>query len=757
MKSLWLALLLCLTSPAQAEPVRVTSGEHDGFTRLVFDFGLPVDWQVGRTADGYQLRLVNKTATYDLTAAFDLIGKSRLAAVWAAPGSGHLQIGLACACHAIPFEFRPGVIVIDLKDGPPPKGSSFETALDGSATLPLQAQAAVRPRPRPGSHNVAAVPPDGVVGSYDWKEVARTSLGRDVRPSHPPAPKPAVDNTLLLPDPGLQPLRDQILHEMSRGVAQGVVEIPRFDGKIVDLPETTFPLAQIRIGEAPTSVSRPQGSIQGELGAQGASCIAPSALDFAGWGDEALPLADQMASLRSGLAGEFDHPDPEAVARAVKFLLFLGFGAEARQMIDAFDLQKNDGAVMNALSYLVDDEPDHGGLFHGQAACKGPAALWAFLADDTLSKGDQIATGSIRLAFAALPLHLRQLIGPRLARKFLAIGDEETVRALTDAIARAPGGKGARVDLIEAELERHIGNPAGAEKIAAEVLADPGPDQPEALIALTEARVAQGLPMTHEVVLALQAHLADHAGSKLESQLQEALILAEAASGNFAAAFASLETSPARQDDVWAMLATLAPDDVFLSFAVLGSSTTEPNTPDETATSIARRLAELGLGSAAERWLSSVEAPDPLLVAEAALRRSDARAALLPLVGSKSEEGQAMRLQALGLLGENLLQAELLAEVGNLPAASAAFARSGDWQWLAATGEEPWRSLAARLPETPPLMASATDLPYGPLARGHDLAAAAAETRAAIEMLLATVEVPSEAAASASADKPALP
>ncbi len=49
-----LVLLWCvLPSLAQAAPVVVKSGEHDGFTRLVMDFGKPVDWTVGRSLDGW--------------------------------------------------------------------------------------------------------------------------------------------------------------------------------------------------------------------------------------------------------------------------------------------------------------------------------------------------------------------------------------------------------------------------------------------------------------------------------------------------------------------------------------------------------------------------------------------------------------------------------------------------------------------------------------------------------------------------------
>lgn len=737
---LWLLLSFLWVGPAHAQTVRATSGEHDGFTRLVFDYGKPVDWKMGRTQDGYQMRLKGTAPAYDLTAVFNLIGKSRLASIWAEPEGGDLNIGLACACHAIPFEFRPGIIVIDLKDGPPPKGSSFEIPLQGAAAAPpLGAQAAPRPRRRPDKTANGDNRLSDTVETYDWIFLAYDTL-RDVKGK--PNPASGQTSILLRPDPGLQPLRDQILHHIARGASQGVVDMALPDRDELALPTADFPSTQIRIGEAKTSVNRKDRSVSSEFGAQGMPCLNPDLLAIASWGNDSQSLTEQMANTRNGLSGEFDKPDDKVVSGAIEFQLFLGFGAEARQMIAAFSASHDKAPIWKSLSYLIDGEPDPNGVFDGQAACTGPAALWAVLGDDKLQPGDAIDAGAIRLAFTDLPLHLRRHLGPQLSERLREIGSEETARALRDSITRAPGEAGGAVTLMEAEANLHTGNAAKAESVADAIMADPGPNQPQALITLTEARIAQNLPISADIALALQAHLADHKGSGLETKLQEALILAEAASGNFAAAFHGLQAHPHRQSEIWKMLGSLAADKDLLSFAVLDLQSPPPKVSDETAEIIARRLTAFGLGGAAERWLSTVAAPDPVLVAAAAVRRSDARAALDPLGGTNGPETQTLKLQALSLLGEDRLQADLLETMGDLPAASAALARAGDWERLAQSGQEPWKSIAARLTETPAPSASDPAPPYGPLARGQDLVKADQDTRSAIYALLAAVPAP---------------
>lgn len=750
----WLViLLLVLGGPALAGAVRVTSGEHDGFTRLVFEYGKPVDWSLGRNADGYQLRLSDEVPSYDLTAAFKLIGKSRLAAIWAAPDTGDISIGLACACHAIPFEFRPGIVVIDLKDGPPPAGSAFETALDGTLVAPITPSPTARPRARPADDGQISTEPGA--GAYDWTEAAYEKLRPTAMQDElGTVAEPTAASTLLPPDLGLQPLRDDILQQMARGASQGVVQMTSPSPRSDDRTQDAFPSAQIRIGDAPTSVTRSVRSVNPELGADGTACIAQTALNIAEWGDDTLPIVDQMAILRNNLSGEFDKPDPIAVEQAAKFHLFLGFGAEARQLMSAFDLQNKETGIWRAISHIIDDQSDPEGIFRDQTACGGPAALWSALADDSVAEGKPIDTGAIRLAFSALPVHLRRLLGPGLAEKFLAIGDEDTARALSAAITRAPGDAGDKVSLIEAGIDLHAGNAEKSERIAEEVLSDPGPDQPEALIALTKARIAQKLPVTAEVALALQAHLSDHLGTSLEKPLNEALILAQAASGNFEAAFSGLQSFSEPEPEVWSLLVHLAPDAAFLALAVPDPAIALPNIPDETATEIARRLAGFGLGAPATAWLATVESPDPLLLAQTALKNGDGRAALRPLALSEGELAQELKLQAFALIGENVQQAELLKEAGDLVAASAALARAGEWAELAETGDEPWKSVATRLSQTEPPAQEAPASAYGPLARGHDLAQAGEATRTAISLLLKATPTPT---AQTISDKTAAP
>lgn len=708
-----LVLLMLLAGPLSAAPVTVTSGEHDGFTRLVFDYGQPVTWQFGRTEDGYELAIRGPAPGYDLTGVFRLIGTSRLAAVWTDPATGNLRLGIACACHAIPFEFRPGIVVVDLRDGPPPKGSSFEEALAGTVAPMLTDRAPPRPRARPETRPAA----------YNWLETIGEVSSAPVSPD--------------LPKTALAPLRDLLLEQLSRGAAQGVVEMttPPKGPVRGSLPD--FAAAHVRIGDGPPRQGDRADAPHGDLGEAGQACVGPERLAVSDWLDD-RPVAEQWAEAMTGLVGEFDRPEADALSRAVRFQLALGFGAEARQLLDAFPMDLPDADLWRAMAYILDDESladrPGGAAFAGQSACDGPAALWALLAEAATKPGLRVNAPAVRLAFSALPRHLRKSLGPRLAERFLTLGDAESARAIRDAILRAGAQPDTGVVRMEAALEAETGNPAQAEDRLRAAVKQGGPQALLALADLVELRARRGLPVSPEDVPALEAALSEQANGKDEARIAGALILARAASGDPEGAFALLPHAPEREAEVWALLARLGSDAQVVRLALPDGRGVPAS--EETRQDMARRFLDMGLARPARAWLAMVADPDPLLLARSELASGNAREALRLVAGEASPTGQDLRAQALRALKDHRALAALLSSGGDQEAAARAFARGEDWVGLAASPPSLWQELAS--------IAAAPDdagrqEPAAPLAAAHQLIEDSGQTRETIGALLGAV------------------
>ncbi len=752
-----MALWTCVATGtgAAAERVAVQSGEHGDFTRLVLDFAAPVAWQMTRTEGGYQLTFERPDMRFDLTDVFRPIPRTRLSSIWADPETGALMLGIGCACHAFPFELRADVLVIDLRDGSAPAGSSFEVAADGRAMPPVAARTPARPRARPDVA-VASGSDEPAGQGYDWLKQLGTATAPAGMPAMasatpPPAgdrpPMPAAANGDERPaaDQG-DGLRDELLRQISNGAARGTVELaPHKPGSGAKSPEGMAHghLPQIRIGGDagvdPAAADRPAHS----LTAEGIRCLPDEAVDLGAWGDDA-PVADTIALRTGALFGEFDRVDQAKAETAVKYLLYLGFGAEARVLIEGLPVEGPEVALWSVLASVVDGEAVSGNEISGMEICDGSVALWAMLARPALAPGQQVQTGAVLRAFSALPLHLRRHLGPLLADRFLEKGDAGAVRAIRDAILRPGGDPGPAVRLMEAEL--HEASGLGADKDALVALQSaPGPTAAAATVAAIRAIVAQGDTVDMAILTATEALLREYKGAEEEPALRHALALAQATQGDFDSPFALLPDDDPGRADIWALLAERGPEAALLTHALPGGAASVPKVSPGTRQRMARRLIDAGFPDAALDWLNAdiagEEAADDgtlMLAAEAELRRYDARAAVTLLAAVGGPEAATLRNEALLQLGtaEPLKRVQADASAPESQRQRAA-RMAGDWEGIAQDGPPLWRDAAALVNAAP----APGDLP--PLARAEALITDSARAREALRILLdATAPVP---------------
>ncbi len=760
MHRLALALICGLLScPLWAAPARVISGEHDGFTRLVVELGAEAVWQFGRSEDGYELRLQGPPRDFDLTAVFNAIGRTRLAAIRTDEGSGVLRISIACSCYAAPFEFRPGTVVIDLKDGPPPKDSAYELPLDPALAVTAAAS------PAPAKHGAM---------SYAWADRALGLATRtdpfqgaailmqpapEPRPMPEPEPEPALASTSssiaeasrqALPDPGLAPLRDALMREISLGAAQGVVDMHLPDAPTEPAPaEPKAEMApdQARVGLNDLAalpqmrVVRPNDD-KTSLGAEGAECPSDVQLDLASWGDD-RPVWEQISESRNNLTGEFDRPNPEALRKAVQFHLFIAFGAEARDLLRAYPDLDPDAPLWSSLAYVLDDQMDPAPAFAEFGTCDSPAALWAMLSNPMPESSDWNVI-AVQRSFSTLPLHLRQLLGPRLVEILASLGEDKAIPVITNAIRRAGGEEDRGVQLMEAEMAADAGDQQAADALLGALIKDPGPESAYATVALIEGKAARGMPVSEKAVTELEALVVEYDASPDGPRFQKALVLARALSGDFARAFSEARDDSDLRADLWRLLAALGNDDLVLELATLPEGSSAPPDGQKVAADLADRFLTLGLPAQAVLWLSSAPQADPLLAARVAIAQHDGRSAIAYLSGLEGEDAFALRVKALIMTGDDAQAAMEMTRAGDLSGATSALARARDWTALQEKGQTEWLTAAKALSPGSPEAAGATPdvAPPGPLAEGANLVAQALATREALTALLASVPAP---------------
>lgn len=766
------SLLVCLclaASPSVAEVATVKGGEHPDFTRIVIEAPGEDGWRFGRRDDGYELSLSGRITGYDLSVAFDRIPKDRVSGLWRDPDTGRLRLALSCPCHAIAFEFRPGIIVVDVKPGPPPAGSAFELSLDGmeapapaGAAPPDTAALAPPDQDTPGAGATRGALPDDGSPRYDWLAIRREGE------ADTPYTGIAPDLGAMSVAAALGPLQEALLQQISRGAVEGIVQIA--EHPVLPSPAGPGPAEaegmRVALGELPGLVIGNPRQPGAGLAADGTRCIPDARLQLQSW---SMPgsVAEQLGPGRSGLLTEFDAPVPPAILRAARAYLAIGFGAEARQFLALLQGEaEEEAALLEDMSHIVDLGPPPRNAFAGMESCDGAAALWATLAaavtgSEAVAALRNLDSNAVARSFSGLSPQQRQHFAPVLVDAFLGLGDEETARRLRDATLRPPGPANPEIDLMGARYDLATGDAEAAGRAADDVMAEAGPQTARAAVTLVDAAFAGSQSLSADLPEKLSAFLREARGTELEAPLRRALVLGSAMAGDYAGAFAALPGTPQTARDLWVLAARAAGDDVFFEQAIATArrpAVERPTVDPATGLAVAERLMSLGFAADALTWLGPLaedaEAQSRVLAARANLSLRDARAALVVLSGLGDPEAERLRAEAMLQLGDPMAAADAYDRAGDAAARDRARVWARDWPLLAEAGPDLWVAAAALVappdPEGGPVEdagpgdatdAAAADAPagQGPLSQGAAMVEDSAAAREAIEGLLLSI------------------
>jgi hypothetical protein len=626
-------------------------------------------------------------------------------------------------------------------------------------------------------------PPDLEVGPADGATVALPPFSRDLADLlplrvAPPTPVPSAEDQATAAAFG-----DLLARQIGRGIAQGVVEAA-VAPDAVTLPDPAAlssepaaaeatvapeaapvtpaagpanPLDQIEVRTAVDRVLSDQGRpVPSDRSSP--VCLADEAVDPASWIPEGEVQPD-FATARTAILGEFDRVDPEKLAASVRYMIAYGFGAEARQMLDAFaqpsPIPAETADVLRAMASIVDGESGGAAaVMASQLACPSPAALWGALAQPSLPRDADYDPAAILRGFEALPTGLRRSLGPDLASRFLEIGDDDLVAALRRSIARIDLPDDAASELareagtlLDARVEAAGGREDVSEQRLAEVARLDGPLAPEAVADLLESVLARGGVPDDALVASATAMATELRGSPIAPRLRRAEILAHVARENFDLAYAELGRAVEREElaeDGAAELASAylagltarASDRMFLDrgpreFPVLG----DLGAATDARIAAADRMVALGLPEMAVPLVDEIaeEAAARKVAARAWLRLGNPGTALTRLAGLSGEDVLRLRADAYAALGDQGSAADVLDALGDGEAAAAAAWRGGDLDRVARDPSAPRAAIAGL---------SVGDLPQAPettqsLAEHADLLAEIARRRALIAAELA--------------------
>lgn len=764
--------LLFLATSAAAQNIRVVSGEHDGFSRLVLNIGPSVDWSVEPVVGGYALELEGSAGQFDLRNAFDRIPRDRIQDIEITT-EGRLFIASTCDCHIFPLDVGDGLLAIDIRDGPPgPDAVRYnvigtDAAADAEPDTDPVSEATTSEVPRytpPAIRLPLNIPGFTPSNSDDPSlQISQEDFEGSVNEEEPVN----VPSATLADGPDDTERTDRaaeteaaLLEQIARAASQGLLdaEIPGPDELLFDPspdehesdPEPLEPLRDRGHVAVITSVD---DATRGGTKAQtdsGQVCLPDRYFEIEDWGIPLRTGAD-IGYFRSGIIGEFDEADGEGVTALARHYIYITFGAEALVVIARFedDIERSD------ILMLMAEVMDHGAArnamsFVEQMACDGPVALWAAAAQPKLYRYQSINTAALRGAFAALPPHLRRHLGPTLAAKFLSIDDMETADAIQAATTRVFSETSPELGLLEARRDLADGEPEAARRKLDEVVDQADELLPDALIERVEAALAHQEPVPEDVISLVKSVGFEHRGTETGAALARAEIRALASAAHYAEAFQRLDG--ARSDgtaagnvsidlsrEVFSLLVDDPSDEEFLARTVARLSEAA-TLPTPLRRQIAIRLLDLGFSAQSRIVLGGdgalPEPQDRVIFARIALAQAKPQVAVGYLAGLESDEAVRLRAEAMSLAQDHAGAMENYTRLGDEPAAARAAWRGGFWDALATNAESPF----AQAGELMRQQDSTSDLPPTPLARNESLIESSRSARETIETLMSEID-----------------
>ena len=592
-----LVLLLLWPYFGVAAPLRVQTGEHADFTRVVIGLPQGVDWQVGRIPEGYAIR-VPTTEGFRLNQFFNMIPRDRIADIAQTPSEGELRLSINCNCHATAEIFRSNFLVVDIRDGPAPPNSIFEAALLTAETVPPN----------------ALVP--AIVGQ-PYRPAQRRLLPLITprfQPSETEAPPPdaLTQEDELSPVPAqstadaLQVIAQALTASVGRGLSEGLLQegLSAASERATETDasrtgqlqeDLAFPGVSARTSIDPLAVANAAAPPETQVGQ---SCLPDALFNVTSWGNDDPPDR-QLQAARSGLAAEDDRFADEALVTLARLYVFLGFGREAQQALALEGAQSRDRMILRGIAQIIDDEPVAFEVFAGQVSCPTNAALWALLAQPVAPTDAEVDRAAVVNAYRALPVYVQQTIAPRLTEALLAIGAEDAALQVLERQTSGQTGGVSRA-LAEVSLADALGEGAQAMDQIQDIARNDPRTSPEAMARFFRDGASREIAFSDEDFLLADALRFENTGTIAADVLADAQFAGYLSVDRFEEARSLLRDRRSAlstdafltgQDTVYQQAAEGMADAAFLEF-VWDEDLSTQNA--QTQNMVANRLMELG-------------------------------------------------------------------------------------------------------------------------------------------------------------------
>ena len=598
-------LATVLATGGYAEPVRVISGEHPDFSRLVVFMPSGSDWQLEELdSTKYQLRIVGQE-DFDTRTVFDLIPKSRLQAL--AVSNGQLVLTLGCNCPISQDVIPSGQLVLDILN--PVSEEEMSSEKSDTADAEQESDGDVQQ-----SFPLAAVQPNGtsrIDPSPFWKRPQSNDE------------KPVEDET----QPALDEFREDLIKSLGRAASLTLVEVPEQEVPKIGMsadkasdegkdekPEMVLEMSsedivseekqpRFRTSSAAERARAPETTVEEPV----PSCYRADYFAIADWGDPEAAFGDQISDARRSLSGEFDRTKPSDALKLMRLYLYYGLVEEAHKIYRVFQLDSKAAQAALVISeILLMREVDP--FIATMTDCEGMLSIWATLAGPVGQAITKEQSRRVTAEFAKLPSQLKTMFGADLLLRFTQGGDKTGAGIIRNALKRSVGDDAPLLSSPMAEL---------SEDDLLAVMQDDRKEAPQALAELIGRGLSKEEPIEAGLIELADTLAFEGRGTEEAAELQQLRVRAFTHNAAHREAFRAWEEIVPEQPEAAKTIGSVildkllkdgpASEIVQVAGRLIGSETHRALT-DEDRVSFSLRLASLGMAELGAAFSDDVEA-----------------------------------------------------------------------------------------------------------------------------------------------------
>lgn len=637
--------IVFLGGAAFGAPIKVKSGEHGGFTRLVLEGPNVLSWEYETSGQENRIKILHHTAGFETDSVYRFINKNRVRSIASNPSEFRFVIGCDCAVEI--FAIGDNVLVVDVKGSDKPIAAPYNTA----SSLSI-----VEARTEPLIFGTLGPDPSegGILGSTSQNLPQNTSqLPMKMKSEKPSRRSSQVDlNTFVAPKrdrtmhinsemvqrpptqdetDALRMAQNQLLREIGSASTRGVLDAnvyfdlplreqtrPQVDLRIFDSSHTQttqqqeLPQAsQIRITSS-TDILVP-GKQNVQVTTLGIACIEPQRVDVASWSD-GRSFESQVGDFRRNLYGEFDHLNSDTALQLARLYIYFGFGAEARGTLLLIERGSDQWPELLDMAEILEfGFASNSRVLHHFSDCDSVAALWGIVASKELQESQTVNERVALLTINSLPIHLRKILAPELSERLLNYGDQTGAKNAMRNLERLSEQADNRAVFANAELEVAKGDLDAAGALLNDVVESNSEFSARALISLIQTEMELGHDIDVETAQLVDAYSLELRDAPIGAELRHVHVLALAKSNQFHQAFTALgdldndADSRALRSKLVQLLTEDASDSVFLELVYSQMPKLAGIQNKEHIFTAAQRLQRLGFSKTAEQLLHDGE------------------------------------------------------------------------------------------------------------------------------------------------------